>query len=327
MPVLPKEIVAPGWVCPVHGGALIKDGYHLLLCPQKHSFPVTGGIPRFVESEGYAEHYGLQWRRYRKTQLDSFTGMPITRDRMKRCLGDQLWERLPKMSVLECGCGAGRFTEVLLAQGATVTSVDLSSAVEANADLFPVSERHRVAQADILNLPFEESSYDLVFCLGVVPHTLSPEGTIRKLYSHVKPEGWIVFDHYTSGIGRWTCTKPLFRFVMKRLPADIALRFTDRLAETYLPLHRRLRNSDVGWFLLSRFSPITTYYRSIPSLPEPLQREWALLDTHDSLTDWYKRLRTAPEIQAALRELGAEEIWCEYGGNGVEARCRRPQVR
>ena len=280
-----------------------------------------------MESEGYAEHYGLQWRRYRKTQLDSFTGMPITRDRMKRCLGDQLWERLPKMSVLECGCGAGRFTEVLLAQGATVTSVDLSSAVEANADLFPVSERHRGAQADILNLPFEESSYDLVFCLGVVPHTLSPEGTIRKLYSHVKPEGWIVFDHYTSGIGRWTCTKPLFRFVMKRLPADIALRFTDRLAETYLPLHRRLRNSDVGWFLLSRFSPITTYYRSIPSLPEPLQREWALLDTHDSLTDWYKRLRTAPEIQAALRELGAEEIWCEYGGNGVEARCRRPQVR
>ena len=324
MPTLPKEILAPGWVCPVHGGALLEEGSRFL-CPQGHSFPITGGIPRFVESEGYAEHYGLQWRRYRKTQLDSYTGMPITRERMKRCLGDQLWEQLPEMSVLECGCGAGRFTEVLLAQGATVTSVDLSSAVEANADLFPVSERHRVAQADILSLPFEESTYDLVFCLGVVPHTPSPEGTIRKLYSHVKPGGWLVFDHYTSEIGRWTSTKPLFRVVMKRLPADTALRFTERLAETFLPLHRRLRNSGVAWFLLCRVSPITTYYRSVPSLPEPLQREWALLDTHDALTDWYKRLRTAPQIQAALQDLGAEEIWCEYGGNGVEARCRRPR--
>ncbi|HUI43049.1 MAG TPA: methyltransferase domain-containing protein, partial [Terriglobia bacterium] len=148
-----RNISIPAWACPLHHSALTETETQLL-CPQGHAFPVSGGIPRLVPSEDYAAHFGLQWKQYRKTQLDSYTGFPISKDRLRRCLGDEVWEQLPGLSVLECGCGAGRFTEVLLAQGATVTSVDLSSAVEVNADLFPIGAKHRVAQADILNLPF-----------------------------------------------------------------------------------------------------------------------------------------------------------------------------
>src|SRR2546421_146503 len=35
------------------------------------SWPVIGGIPRFVDSEHYVTSFGYQWRRHRKTQLDS----------------------------------------------------------------------------------------------------------------------------------------------------------------------------------------------------------------------------------------------------------------
>ncbi len=31
------------------------------------------------------------------------------------------------------------------------------------------------------------------------------------------------------------------------------------------------------------------------------------------------------QIQRILEKLGAENIWCEYAGNGVEARAWRPQ--
>jgi SAM-dependent methyltransferase len=313
----------PEWVCPTDSSPLV-EAESRLECPQGHAFQVVRGIPRFVESEGYVEHFGLQWRQFPKTQLDSYTGLPISRDRLRRCLGEEVWRRLPEMSVLECGCGAGRFTEVLLKEGAAVTSVDLSSAVEANAEMFPAGERHRVAQADIVKLPFQQGRYDLVLCLGVIQHTTDPEQTIAALYAQVKPGGWLVIDHYTRGVGRWTSVKPFYRAVMKRLRPDTALRFTERLVDTFLPLHRRARNSRPAWFLLCRVSPITTFYRSAPSLPEPLQREWALLDTHDSLTDWNKHLRNAPQIQARLSDLGGQEIWCEYAGNGVEARCRRP---
>ena len=313
----------PAWTCPVHGESL--DGEESrLLCPRGHDYTVVRGIPRFVTSEKYVEHFGLQWRSYAKTQLDSYTGTHITRDRLRRCIGSELWERLSGLSVLECGCGAGRFTEVLLDQGAVVTSVDLSSAVETNAELFPVNEHQRVAQAEIENLPFEEHQFDLVLCLGVIQHTPNPERTIRQLYRQVKPGGWLVIDHYTTGADRWTNAKPVYRAVLKRLPARTALRFTELLVDTFLPMHRRFKNSNPLWFLLCRVSPLTTFYRSFPSLPETLQREWALLDTHDSLTDWFKHLRTVPQIRHTLTGLQVANIWCEYGGNGVEARCMRP---
>src|SRR4051812_1147161 len=93
----------------------------------------------------YTASFGKQWLRYRQTQLDSFTGVPLSRDRVQRCLGE-VWDKLAGASVLEAGCGAGRFTEVLLEQGATITSVDMSEAVFANRQNCPLSERHTIVQ-------------------------------------------------------------------------------------------------------------------------------------------------------------------------------------
>jgi hypothetical protein len=59
-------------------------------------------------------------------------------------------------------------------------------------------------------------------------------------------------------------------------------------------------------------------------LTDELQHEWALLDTHDALTDWYKHFRTRGQIEHALNVLGVSEVACSYDGIGVEARARRP---
>ena len=64
--------------------------------------------------------------------------------------------------------------------------------------------------------------------------------------------------------------------------------------------------------------------RSLPQFNDQHQEEWALLDTHDSLTDWHKNYRNKKQIAAAIASLGATDIWCAYGGNGVEARCKKP---
>ncbi len=63
------------------------------------------------------------------------------------------------------------------------------------------------------------------------------------------------------------------------------------------------------------------------ALSEEHQRERAFLDTHDAMTDGYKRFRTAGQINKLLSGLGVEEIQCEPGGNGIEARGRRPCPR
>jgi hypothetical protein len=76
--------------------------------------------------------------------------------------------------------------------------------------------------------------------------------------------------------------------------------------------------------LLSRISPVLTYFNAFPELDDRQQYEWAELDTHDSLTDWFKHVRTPREIRRALDSLGAVDSWVQLGGNGIEARCRRP---
>ena len=76
--------------------------------------------------------------------------------------------------------------------------------------------------------------------------------------------------------------------------------------------------------LLNRISPVTSYYSAFPQLNDQQQEEWALLDTHDGLTDWFKHIRNKKQIRTTLENLGAINIWCEYGGNGVEARCKKP---
>ena len=312
--------------CPEDGLPLARaqDG---TTCERGHHWSAQHGIPRMISRDvHYADAFGLQWRVYRRTQLDSHTGTTISLDRARRCLGDACWTMLHsarRTDVLEVGCGAGRFTEVLLATGAFVTSVDLSSAVEANQDNFPQDGHHRILQADVLRLPFGPAQYDVVFCLGVIQHTPRPEATIEKLYAQVKPGGWLVIDHYTYNLSHFTKTAPLFRMILRRLPAADGLRWTERLVTIFFPLHRAVRRHRFAQALLSRVSPLSTFYH-VFRLDDDLQRQWSLLDTHDALTDWYKHFRTQAQIRRALEGLGAAEIWCAYGGNGVEARCRRP---
>ena len=70
---------------------------------------------------------------------------------------------------------------MLLAEGAQVTSIDLSEAVDANLENFPDAKRHRVAQADIRTLPFRPGEFDIVICLGVVQHTPDGQPPIKQV--------------------------------------------------------------------------------------------------------------------------------------------------
>lgn len=311
-------------LCPRHGVPVTVEHDAEVRCANGCSFPIVSGIPRFVDSDNYSAAFGEQWKRYSKTQLDSYTGQPITETRLRRCFGEEVWAGLRGKLILEAGCGAGRFTEVLLGTGASVTSIDLSEAVEANQENFPQDDNHRIAQADILKLPFAERSFDVVMCLGVIQHTASTEESIRALYSRVKPGGWLVIDHYTYTLGWYTRTAPLFRFFMRRMPRGTTIKFTERMVDLLLPAHKAVRELQPVQTLLSRVSPLVVYYQGFPKLDDELQREWALLDTHDSLTDYYKRFRTKGQIASLLEDLGLTNIWCEYGGNGVEARGQRP---
>lgn len=130
----------PIFVCPITGDSFDNFG-------DDTPYPVINDIPRFVLPSSYADAFGDQWLRWRKTQLDSFSGTTISRDRLYRCLGPigrNLLSSSSICSVLEVGAGAGRFTEILLEYPSVyLTSLDLSKAVDANSENFPQDLKHR----------------------------------------------------------------------------------------------------------------------------------------------------------------------------------------
>jgi 2-polyprenyl-3-methyl-5-hydroxy-6-metoxy-1,4-benzoquinol methylase len=320
----------PPIVCPIDHSTLQDGAEGELRCSSGHRFGVRRDIPRLLGSENnYADAFGEQWIEYRVTQLDSYTGTHISKDRLRRCLGESLWSSLQgprRVEILESGCGAGRFTEVLLQlPAASVTSTDLSSAVEPNKANCPLTDRHRILQCDINQLPFQAEQYDIVVCLGVIQHTKDPERTMEDLYKQVKPGGWLVIDHYTQTLSYYTkLSEWLLRPILKRVSPSRGLSVTKALTKAFFPLHRAVKNANPLQMLVSRFSPLLTYYHLFPQLNDKLQYEWAELDTHDSLTDYYKHLRSPRSIKSTLQALGSCNVWVQKGGNGVEARCQKP---
>jgi 2-polyprenyl-3-methyl-5-hydroxy-6-metoxy-1,4-benzoquinol methylase len=275
-----------------------------------------------VEGTTYAQAFGFQWRQFARTQLDSHSGLSLSRDRAARAFGEE-WNHLSGLSVLEAGCGAGRFTEVLLGQGAQVMSLDMTDAVDVNGANFPITSGHRVVQANLLELPFEPGQFDVVFCLGVLQHLPSPEQGIRALCEQLRGGGLLVIDHYRLRLGWYLRTAPAVREVLRRLPPAKSAAIVDRLVQIVLPFHRRAQRHRVLQSLLSRVSPVVSYYGVLPGLTESQQREWARLDTFDSLTDWFKHFRTAASIRRTLRDLGLVDIESYAEGGVVVARARR----
>ena len=332
--------VPPELRCLAHGAGLAADpgptveDSAALVCARGCRVPVEGGVPRFVATESYAAGFGLQWTAHPRTQLDSATGTRISGDRLSRCVGGL--ERVAGRSVLEVGCGAGRFTEVLLDAGARVFACDLSRAVEANHANFRGRAAHFVCQADLMALPIAPGSFDVVVAVGVLQHTPRPEAAVRALASALRPGGLLALDHYARPPGSgWAwrlfaelSPRALLRRVMLALPPRLAQSAAAGVTRALLPIHRRLWRRgpvvDRARAVFRRLSPVVDHYDRLPELSPGQLAEWSALDTHDALTDRYKHLRTADEVRGLLVAAGLVEIEAVYGGNGVEARGRRP---
>jgi 2-polyprenyl-3-methyl-5-hydroxy-6-metoxy-1,4-benzoquinol methylase len=310
------------FVSPASGARLRLNGTSLV-ADSGERFPISRGIPRFVLGAGYVESFGLQWNIHTRTQLDSHTRAGLSAVRLERCLGFAP-SRLAGQSVLEAGCGAGRFTEILVGAGALVHAIDLSEAVEANRRNIGARPNYVVAQADLLHPPFAAESFDVVLCLGVLQHTPSPEASLAALWRMVKPGGVLVVDHYTWTLSRVTKLAPLYRAILKRLAPAQAKRITDALADVFFPLHWRVRSWSMGQRILSRVSPCLAYCHKFPLMSRELHKDWCRLDTFDELTDRHKHLRTAGQLRRLFERLGAADVATERRSSGVvEARGRK----
>jgi 2-polyprenyl-3-methyl-5-hydroxy-6-metoxy-1,4-benzoquinol methylase/uncharacterized protein YbaR (Trm112 family) len=281
-------------------------------------YAVVAGLPRFVPTSNYADSFGFQWNRHARTQLDSHSGLPISRDRVLGALG--VGAVLAGRRVLEAGSGAGRFTEVLVRAGADVVSFDYSSAVDANASNQQSPPNLHLFQGDIFNIPLVEASFDTVLCLGVIQHTPDPAAAFRSLARYVCPGGQLVIDSYTRNLAALLHWKYVLRPITRRMRKEALYRLVERATPPLVPIAKWLRRSGGRWG--ARLVPIVEYTHL--GLAPALNVQWAILDTFDMYSPAHDHPASLATVTAWFVQAGFQDIEVRQGPNGIVGSGRRP---
>jgi uncharacterized protein YbaR (Trm112 family) len=277
-------------------------------------FPIVQGIPRFVASENYAASFGRQWNKFARLQLDSQNGTSFSRERFYDITEWQPGQLKGKL-VLDAGCGAGRFAEVVLADGAEVVAVDLSSAIDAARRNISLNPRLHCVQASLYELPFRDGTFDYVYCIGVIQHTPDPRRSVLSLLPKAAIGGkaglWIYELNWKSFIGT-VGFKYLLRPWTKGLPLARLEKICERLERLCWPITRWARRAGkLGWAVMRLLPVASAHLHGVP-LSEEDFREWVVLDTFDGLSPAHDH----PQRFATVRR------WME--GAGYKADPRHP---
>jgi 2-polyprenyl-3-methyl-5-hydroxy-6-metoxy-1,4-benzoquinol methylase len=96
-------------------------------------------------------------------------------------------------TVLEIGCGAGHVTERLVANGCTVTGIEIdpeaAEAARAHAAEVHVADLDLTSVADVVGA---ERRFGRIVVGDVFEHLKDPERTLRQLTDHLEPDGFLV---------------------------------------------------------------------------------------------------------------------------------------
>lgn len=123
-------------------------------------------------------------------EFDSIMNMYDTNRRMEVVFDEFLKnEDISDKALLDGGCGTGLFTKRALERKAKVTSIDISPKLVA---LTKKKNPATVAiEASLLNLPFDDNTFDYVISSEVIEHTPDPFKATKELIRVLKPSGKI----------------------------------------------------------------------------------------------------------------------------------------
>ena len=274
-------------------------------------FPCTQGAFRVATEQNYTDSFGLEWHVFRQTQLDSFSGTNISK---KRFFATTRWDRdMKDQNILEVGCGAGRFTEVVLKHtNANLFAIDYSNAVDANYRNNGPHKRLKLFQADMFHMPFADNSFDKIFCFGVLQHTPDFKRALECMVRVLKPGGELVIDFYP--VKGWYTTlnaKYLLRPFLRKIEHRKLLALTRRMVGGVKRFY--FFNKRNGLNRLNRFLPISEMPAALMAcLNDKETEEWMVLDTFDMFSPAYDKPQRPRKVKQWFIELDLINVEAEY---------------
>jgi len=147
-----------------------------------------------------------------------------------------------KTSLLEVGCGSGRFLKYLSGKAGFLVGVDPSRAIFAADNLLGPDEKILLVRASANDLPFEDESFDFVCSIGVLHHIPDTFKAMQACVAKVKKGGYFYTYLYYNLDNRGALFRSLFnlsnflRLGICNLPAKPKRAVCDVLATSvYMP--------------------------------------------------------------------------------------------
>lgn len=180
-------------------------------------------------------------------------------------------EEVQNTTVLDAGCGTGVFSLIFARNGASqVTGIDISEgSLNTGRKLKKKFGLNNLAfqNESMLNLPFQDKHFDIVWAWGTVHHTEDPIRSIRELIRVLKKGGSLLLAVYTRT--RLTFIHEIIRKTLIRTPRSswkILSRILAVMLSPVVSLFKKREKSRKGetleelvldWY----FVPIRHYFR------------------------------------------------------------------
>lgn len=292
------------------------------------SYAITNGIPRFVLTEDEWQRqtersFGYKWTR------ESFH-VPETYAFGQKWLAENFgFDSLERMRqffasrrrILDAGCGSGFSTGCWMDESwrdggsAEWVGADISAAVDAarqHLGSFPGTD---FVQADIMQLPFREESFDTIFSQGVLHHTPSTEAALKALVPLLERGGEILFYVYRKKGPIREFADDCIRDVVAPLPPEEAweaLRPLTLLGKSLAELHAEVDvPEDIPYLGIKagRYDVQRLVYWHFMKLF--WNESFSFEHNHNINFDWYHPRYAHRQTEEEVRR------WCAEGGLSV----------
>jgi ubiquinone/menaquinone biosynthesis C-methylase UbiE len=177
--------------------------------------PRKGKIERLIESKAPErkdfEEYRVEIQRHYNGPAGAFLAAgsfisghaPLA----KRLFRPEAFDLAGVKRILDAGCGAGQFTEIVLEQcdpDASITCFDLSFEMLRRGRKKIPSSRTRPATADITRMPYRDAAFDCVICGWVLEHLPDPRIGLCEIARVLAPGGrLLILTTETTFFGAW----------------------------------------------------------------------------------------------------------------------------
>lgn len=273
--------------CPTCRLLFERRGAQLICSRCAVQYPVIDGIPRILPLDEVEDNYSRNFQYY-------WLKIPWERDEFYRRRFYELTEWKPEdlqgKFILDAGAGGGRWTYYMAEAGATVVALDYTRAIEKARERCKQFDNVVYVQGDIYNLPFEEKSFDMVHCHGVIMATPNPKAATRCLASMVNPGGELAVLLYRK------VTKPQ-EFIDRcicRITKSLPIRVAFKLC--YIPT------------LFEYVPGVQRVFENIMHLSGQPDWHLKLLHNFDWYTCQYRRRQSPEEAIEWYKEFGFNDI-------------------